>query len=230
MTSKIAAAGAVLVFLILATANAGGYRYGVSDQAFHVPAFAQKIDPGLFPRDAALFAVQTSRTLGYDIFLPLVRHVEDLPALFLSLYVIGLAGLAMAAMTLTRSLGASAWATAGALALLTLKHRIARTGANSLEGYMNPRMLAFALGLGALAAVLRRRLAIAVGLIAAAAIVHPTTGLWFAAVAGAAALAIRNARWAWIAAALGALGVTVWLVITEERMDAAWLQDLGEKD
>ena len=45
----------------------------------------------------------------------------------------------------------------GARVLLTFRHRIAKTGANSLEGYMHPRMLAFALGLAALACVVARR-------------------------------------------------------------------------
>ena len=40
-------------------------------------------------------------------------------------------------------------------ALMTLRHRITQTGANSLEPYFQPRMLAFALGAWAIAAYLR---------------------------------------------------------------------------
>jgi len=42
------------------------------------------------------------------------------------------------------------------LAALTLRHRIPRTSANSLEPYFHPRMLAFGLGLLAVASLLRR--------------------------------------------------------------------------
>ena len=42
-------------------------------------------------------------------------------------------------------------------ALMTLRHRITQTGANSLESYFQPRMLAFALGAWAIAAYLRGR-------------------------------------------------------------------------
>ena len=42
-------------------------------------------------------------------------------------------------------------------ALMTLRHRITQTGANSLESYFQPRMIAFALGAWAIAAYLRGR-------------------------------------------------------------------------
>ena len=50
-----------------------------------------------------------------------------------------------------------AWTTMALVAAFTLRHRITRTSANSLEPYFHPRMLAFGLGLLALAALLRRR-------------------------------------------------------------------------
>ncbi len=43
-----------VVFVLLATANGAGYRYGVSDQAFYIPVVVRSIDPALFPRDASL--------------------------------------------------------------------------------------------------------------------------------------------------------------------------------
>ena len=42
-------------------------------------------------------------------------------------------------------------------AAFTLRHAIAKTGANTLEGYFHPRQLAFALGLWGVAMFLRRR-------------------------------------------------------------------------
>ena len=43
------------------------------------------------------------------------------------------------------------------LAALTLKHRVGLTGANTLEGYAHPRMLAFAIGVTSVTYVLRGR-------------------------------------------------------------------------
>ena len=66
-----------------------------------------------------------------------------------------------AAVALSRSRNGSGWMIAVLALLLTFRHRIAKTGANSLEGYAHPRMLAFALGAVALAYVLRARWAAA---------------------------------------------------------------------
>ena len=74
---------------------------------------------------------------------------------------------------------ASWWTVALLTALLTLRHRITQTGANTLEAYFQPRMLAFALGAWAIAAYLRGRGAAALALVAAAFALHPTTALWF---------------------------------------------------
>ena len=79
----------------------------------------------------------------------------ELPTLFALLYVLTMAGLTLGVVWLARSLGCDWWTITFGLILLTLRHRIAKTGANSLEGYMHPRMLAFACGLMALAFVTR---------------------------------------------------------------------------
>ena len=228
-TASLAAAGAAL-FVVLATANAGGYRYGVSDQAFHVPALAHQLDPALFPRDQALLAAQTTRTTAYRLFALFADGPKDIPAVFGAMYLVSMLGLAAAALLYSRALGSSKWAAAGALALLTFRHRIAKTGANSIEGYFNPRMLAFAIGLGALAFVLRRRLAPAFALTIAAGLVHPTTGLWFAAAVTVAALAAVNRRPLWIAAGILGAAVFIWLAAAGTRMDEPWRAVLLEKD
>ena len=38
--------------------NSGGYRYGVGDQAFYVPAIVQHLNTDLFPRDRLLLHAQ----------------------------------------------------------------------------------------------------------------------------------------------------------------------------
>ena len=50
---SLLAAGAA-VFCLLALMNVGGYRYGVSDQAFYVPMVLQGLEPELYPHDAEL--------------------------------------------------------------------------------------------------------------------------------------------------------------------------------
>src|SRR5687767_11520391 len=56
--TRILSSVGALAFIVLATANAAGYRYGTSDQAFYIPAFIRAIDPSTFPRDAALIDAQ----------------------------------------------------------------------------------------------------------------------------------------------------------------------------
>lgn len=230
MKAGIAAAAGAVLFVILLTANSGGYRYGISDQAFHVPAMAHQIDPALFPRDSVLLAAQTSRTVGYYLFAAFARTPADLPWVFALLYFAGVVGLAAAVWYYCRALGASNWATAAALALLTFRHRITKTGANSVEGYFNPRMLAFAIGIAALACVLRRRLGVALLLTIAAGLVHPTTGLWFLAVVGVAILAAVNKRAVWAAAGVGVVAAFAWLAVAGVRMDQTWRDAIVEKD
>ena len=221
---------AALLFFTLATANSGGYRYGVSDQAFYVPALTKAMTPAMFPHDGDLLAVQMRVWLGDDI-VSAASHVIpiDLPALAIVLYVAGLVLLAGAIAFFVRGLGGSWWAVAAALALATLRHRIARTGANSLEGYFHPRMIAFALGVWALGFVLRRRGIAAALLIALAFVVHPTTAVWFGIAAGAAAAWQADRRSLWIVAASIAI-VSLWLLAAGPRMDSAWLAVFADKD
>jgi len=225
--------GAVL-FIILATANSGGYRYGASDQAFYVPAVAMSADPTLFPRDRGLFAPQMRLWLGDSVLGTLAFGTGHFPVLFAAMYGTTLAVLFAAAVALGRSLGAN-WPTVAAfLGLLTLKHQITRTGANSLEGYAHPRMLAFALGIAALACVVSKRRPAAAVAVAAAAVVHVTTALWFTAAIVAAILWDAPRR----TAGLVAVGVTAALAIALTfttlsarlvAMDTAWIQAIGDR-
>ena len=224
------AALALVLFALVATANSGGYRYGVSDHAFYVPAIAKSLDASLFPRDTAVLDVQKRAWLGDDILAAISRTTRlDLPLLALMGYILGLVVLVAGAMFLARGLHVSSWTMMAALALLTLRHRIPRTGANSLEGYFHPRMIAFAIGLWAFGCVVRRRPIAAVCFVALAAVAHPTTALWFgAAVAVAIAWQIdRRGLWA---LALPFVAGVVWLATSGVRLDAEWLSVIGGKD
>ncbi len=227
------AAGAIL-FAILATANSGGYRYGVSDQAFYVPAIAKTIDPALFPRDSEFLASQTRLWPGRHVFAALARALPlDLPKVFLLVYGLTLGLLFAAAIGFARGLAFGWWATAAFLALLTLRHQIARTGANSLEGYMHPRMLAFGVGVGALAFVVRRRPLAAAGCVALAGLVHPTTALWFAVVVAVAALSGLGRARQLIALGVGAVAVAAMVLGPLSGrltvIDTAWLDVLATR-
>jgi len=97
-------------------------------------------------------------------------------------------------------------------------------------------MVAFAIGIAALACVLRRRYAIAIVCLVAAAVVHSTTAVWFAVVvAGALGTRLFPARW--IVASVAGVGVMgIWAVLAGplashfQVMDAPWLRVLVEKD
>ena len=228
----------VLVFLLLATANSGGYRYGVSDQAFYMPAVEQRLAPQLFPKDAALLDAQ-SRLMASDEFMATVatRTGASLPSIALALYVVTLLVLIIAAAAFGRGLGYSWWAVALLGVLLTFRHRIARTGANSLEGYMHPRQLAFGIGIAALACVVRGRHGLALALVVLSGVIHPTTALWFGIVVGVAAF-VSQPRWRPALGALVALDAagTLWAVTAGPlagrliTMDALWLRVLESKD
>src|SRR4029077_5135878 len=103
----------------------------------------------------------------------------SLPALFLAAYFVSLVLMFAAAVAIGRVMYQSWWTVALLVALFTLRHRITQTGANSLEAYFQPRMLACALGLWAIACYLRVRGAMPLALVGAAFVMCPTTALWF---------------------------------------------------
>lgn len=218
--------------------NAAGYRYAASDQAFYIPAVVRQLDPTAFPRDAALIDSQAKLTVVDEIVATAVRLTGlSLQQLFLGLYVGTLALLLGAGARIGSHLYRTRWAVAALAAGLTLRHAIAKTGANTLEAYFHPRQLAFALGLWAVAAFLERRGRAALVLLAAAAAIHPTTALWFLIWLGAAALLGRPAWRARLvtAAAVAAVGgaIALWrgpLAGHLAIMDADWLAAIGEKD
>jgi hypothetical protein len=218
-------------FCVLVTLNAGGYHYGVADQAFYIPVVLDEIDPQLFPHDGALIAAQDRFLLFDDWFAPLVSMLGvSLPVAFLTSQVFTLLLLYGALVGLGVALYRSWWTVGGMLAIMTARHRIPDTGANSVEGYFHPRMLAFAVGLSATAFYLHGRSKAAMALVVVAILIHPTTGLWIAIMVGGAALlsggisARTMLMWSVPVALAGA--VTLGGPLREQLvvMDPAWLQ------
>jgi hypothetical protein len=223
-------AAAVVLFALVATANSGGYRYGISDQAFYLPAIEKSLDPDLFPRDSPILQAQMRLWLGDEVAAFLARGAAvNLPLVAAVLYASGLVLLAGAVTYFARGLGASQAAVIVALALATIRHHIAKTGANSLEGYFHPRMLAYALGIWALGCVLRRRFGAALVLVALMGLIHTTAFLWFAAAVVVAGAWSIDRRLMWGMAA-GLAVVAGLLATVGPRMDAAWLTVVAEKD
>ena len=230
--------GAGLLFALLATANGAGYRYGGSDQAFYIPAIARALQPLAFPRDAPLIDAQARLILVDEVLAAVVRHTgASVDALFLAGYLLSLALTWAGIVLIGTRVYTSPWTTVALGAACTLRHRISLTSANSFEPYFHPRMLAFAVGLLAIAALLRRRPWLAITLVAASAVVHATTAVWFAGlvgvalgvldprlrrvVVGGAALVIAFLAWAVVAGPLR----QAWAV-----MDPIWLQAVASKD
>jgi hypothetical protein len=227
-----------LIFIVIATANAGGYRFGASDQAFHIPAVIRALDPAAFPHDAALIDAQARLTVFYTAVAGIVRATgASLETVFLAGYLVSVALVWLAVLLIGGRLFQSAWATAALAAIVTLRHRIPKSSVNSLEPYFYPRMLAFAVGLLAIASVLRRRTWIGVSLVVVSAIVHPTTGAWFGILIGVAALVLEP-RARPIAATGGVvMAITgTWALVAGPladsltHMDAVWLAAVESKD
>ena len=228
----------LIPFVILATFNSAGYRYGASDQAFYLPAILERIDPALFPRDSDLIRSQATLTLVDETVAALARALPtDLPALFAVLYIASLALLAWGALSIAGRLYRTTWAAVALVAALTLRHAITRTGTNTLEGYFHPRQLAFGLGVLAVALFLRRGAAWPAVVLTCAALLHPTTALWFIVWLGVATMVAEprlRAPLALVAASGLVLGVwALTLGPLQGRlnpMDIEWLQTLESKD
>jgi hypothetical protein len=228
----------LLPFAVLCTLNSAGYRYGASDQAFYVPAVLERLDPALFPRDTPLIASQAHLTLVDETIAALVRVTgASLPFLFAALYGLSLALLCAAGWLIAARLYRSPWTGAALVAALTLRHAIAQSGTNTLEGYFHPRQVAFALGALAIAAMLHQRRLLAAGLVVLGAGVHPTTAMWFGVWLGVACIVDDSRLRVPLLAAAGlAAAAAAWAVAAGplagrlSTMDAEWLATLTSKD
>jgi hypothetical protein len=187
--TKLLSLVGLAVFIVLATANGAGYRYGVSDQAFYVPAVVHAYDPGTFPHDARLIEAQ-ARLMVLDELFAGIMHTTRVPlhVLFAAGYFASLVLIWMALVRVGASLYVHRWTTVALVAAFTLRHQITRTSANTFEPYFHPRMLAFGICALAVAAVLTRRGWLAIALVALGGAVHPTTAMWFAVMIGVALL------------------------------------------
>lgn len=228
---------ALAAFVLLATANGAGYRFGTSDQAAYVPAVVRALNPATFPRDHDLIDTQGQFFVLDEALATLSRATGwSVPTVFLVAYLTALVVIGMGVVAVGRGLLASWTGTAALLGLVTLRHRIPLTSVNSLEPYFHPRLLAFGLGLLAVAAVRQRRLALAVAAVGAAAVCHVTTAVWFAVLVGTAIVVIdRRWRLAALPAAVVAMAALAWAVAGPLRapsatMDAVWLQAFEGKD
>jgi hypothetical protein len=223
-------------FTLLATLNAAGYRYGVGDQAGHIPSIMRLLDSRLFPRDSALIDAQ-SRLYVFDELLARAIGVvpASLEAWFLALYLLTLVLLYAGLVRLSDRLLVSRWAMAAFVAVSAVRHRIAKTSANTLEGYFHPRQLAFAIGVLGLGEMMRARPWTALAAAAAAGAVHPMTGLWFVVWIGVA-LFVEQPRLRPALAIGGVLGAAAGIgllaagFLPVSRMDEAWLATLAGKD
>ena len=225
-----------LVFCTLVTLNSGGYRYGVTDQAFYIPVVLKHLTPGLFPHDADLIDAQNRLLAFDDWFAPIVQLTGlSLPVAFLGAYLLTLTLLYAAIVGIGHRLYRSAWTICGLVILLTVRHEITDTAVNSVEGYFHPRMLAFAIGLSATALFLAERTRLALLVVGLALLAHPTTGLWFVILVGAAAIVsdrpAPRSLLAWAAVAVAAVGWTLVSPLRGQlaRMDATWLDVLAVK-
>jgi hypothetical protein len=237
----LVAGAAAPLFCALAIANSAGYRYGVSDLAFYLPAAFRDIDPLLFPRDGALLDVQARFTYADEAVAAVLRVGQaaglGAPATIYAAHLGSLLLLFGAAVALGAEVFRSRWSVAAFVAALTLRHAVARSGVNTLEGYFHPRIVAFALCVLALAVFVRRGPwpALAIGLVACA--IHTTTGFWLLIGVGVAGLrSDRRSR-----VPLAALGVLVAVLFGYaitlgplagrlDVMDPAWLAVIAEKD
>ena len=225
-------------FVLLATANGAGYRYGVSDQAAYVPVVVRAEHPSAFPRDAALLDTQGQFFVLDEVLAGIGRTTgASTESLFFGAYLVSLGTIWIGVIAIGARLYPSPWLTLALAAVVTLRHQIPVTSANSLEPYFHPRVVAFGVGMLAIAAFLRRRDRLAVGLVGLAAICHVTTGLWFAILVGTA-LAVLDRRWrrAAVAGAGVAAAVLAWAIAAGPlrgawtTMDAVWLEALSDRN
>jgi hypothetical protein len=230
--------GGLVLFVILATLNSAGYRYGASDQAFYAPAVIHRLHSDFYPRDAPLIDSQARLTLADEAIATMARLTgASLPTLFAGLYAAALVLLALAAVSLGQIYFRTPLATITLLAGLTMRHAISRSGTNTLEGYFHPRQLAFALGAWALACFLRERGGWALLIVGASGLVHPTTALWFG-VWLAVAMVVANQRLMTpaIVAGVAVAAAAGWALTVGplagrlHRMDPEWLATLASKD
>jgi hypothetical protein len=224
-------------FILLATANGAGYRYGVSDQAAYVPAVVRAENPAAFPRDAIVIDTQGQFFVLDEVLAAIGRMTgASTETLFFGAYLASVTLIWAGVLLIGTRLYTSPWLTVALAAVITLRHSIPRTSANSLEPYFHPRLMAFGFGMLAIGALLRRRDWLAVTLVGLSAVCHVTTALWFAILIGTA-LAILDRHWRRAAGGAGiAVVVLTWAIragplhAPTAMLDPVWLEALAERN
>ena len=238
LKTTLTLAAAACAFALVAILNCGGYRYGIGDQAFYIPAVTQHLNPDLFPRDRAMLHAQDRFMLYDEAIASLVRVTGvPVPVVFFVGYLAGLVLLFGAIVAVGWTMYHTWLGVAMLAALMTLRHRITQTGANSLEAYFQPRMIAFALGAWAVAAYLRGRVLPSLALVSVGFAIHPTTAMWFGIWIGVA-LITSEPSWRKPLLAIAAIGAAAaaWAVTLGPlrghlaRMDASWASAMAGKD
>lgn len=231
------AAGAT-IFLVLATLNSGGYRYGASDQAFYIPAILGQLEPSLFPFDRELIGPQARYFFVDEIVAGLVARTGwPIETWFAAGYVLSLLMLYAGLWQLGQRVFRNEYATWALLAAETLRHRITKTGVNTLEGYFHPRVLVFAVGVWAMARYLRGQPILALVAVLLAGLLHPTTAAFFIVFLVPAILVTEpHLRRVLSTAVTVSLVLFAWLLLAGPLreglipMDAPWRALLSSKD
>jgi hypothetical protein len=238
LKTALAGAGLFSAFAVLAVFNSGGYRYGASDQAFYVPAIMRHADPALFPRDRVLIDSQDDLMIVNDVLAAVVVATgAPVAHVLIGAYALMLLAVAAAGWVFGRALLGTRWAAAALVLAMSIRHRVPKTGVNTLEHYFQPRMVAFALGTAGLAALIRGRTVLALALALGGAVIHTTTGLWFSIVIAGGALVVFREQRPWLvglaaagAAAAAALFYSGAIAHRLVVMDPEWLLSLSTKD
>ena len=124
------------------------------DQAFYLPAVHRHLAPESFPRDRLIIDDQDRLNVFTTASSRRARHGRPGGGLFPGTYVASLV-LLFGAARLAAWLGLSRWARLAAWRRSRSSTGSGMTGANRLEGYGHPRVLAFAIGLWAVVSVAR---------------------------------------------------------------------------
>ncbi|MCA1583304.1 MAG: hypothetical protein LC791_00545, partial [Acidobacteria bacterium] len=205
---------------------------------FYIPAILLELEPGLFPRDSALLQPQARYFMVDEILATLMRQIGgSIEQWFLAGYVLSLLILYGALLSLGLKVFRSPLAVAALIAAATLRHRIAKTGVNTLEGYFHPRVLVFAIGVTAIALYLRGRPWGALILVACGAAVHPSTAAFFLLLLGVATWWTDPRARPLLAACATVVGLlATWMLFAGPwrgalaPMDAEWRTLLSTKD
>jgi hypothetical protein len=158
-----------------------GYHPGAEDDAVYLASVKARLDPALFPHDAAFFAVQMRASL-FDRAMAAFVRATGIPLAWSELLwqFAAIVLMLWACWSLASHLFSSAaarWAgTAAVSAMLTLP--VAGTGIYLADQYLHPRNLASALVLFAVTRILARRPLYAVPLVAGALLLHPMMGTY----------------------------------------------------